>query len=128
MIKYALAAVVLSVMFTIVLVSIIKTMAAYIAIGAAVMTGLILVYWFARSESREPTKNERVKLISIYGIVMASLMAVMVMSFEEVSAAGIISISILTLAYPAFLSIIFTPKSVARYIKQPNTAISPDGS
>ncbi len=128
MIKYALAAVVLSVLFTTILVSIFKTMGAYIAIGAAAMTGLILVYWFARSESREPTKNERVKLISIYGIVIVAIMGVMVMSFKEISAAGIIPITILTLAYPAFLSIIFTPKSVAHYIKQPNTAINPDGS
>lgn len=117
MIKYILSAVFLSIVLSVTFMLIFKSMGSYVAIGSGLITGWILAYWFARSEKREPSTSETWSLVGIYGAIMALILAALFFRNGTPSGAGWIKLAMLVFAYPAFVSMLFNRKRIAKLIQ-----------
>ena len=117
MIKYIISAVVLSLLLSITLMLIFKSMGSYVAIGSGLITGWVLAYWFARSEKREPSSSETWLLIGTYGAIMALILAALFFRNGTPSGSGWIRLAMLVFAYPTFVSMVFNRKRIAKLIQ-----------
>ena len=117
MLKYSIGAAIVSVVLTVAALSVVGKVSAAIGIGAAAISALITVLWFAKSERREPTKAECTKIVLVYGALMAVVFGMSLLGRGSPTYPGLLSVLALYLGYPLFMSLVFKPANVARYLK-----------
>jgi quinol-cytochrome oxidoreductase complex cytochrome b subunit len=93
-----------------------KEFKVYIAMGVGVLTGYILAHWFAKSENREPTKYERNYVLAIYGVLIGCIFALQLLTASKVTSGGVITVAIIAIAYPGFMSFAFKEKLIGEII------------
>ena len=118
MLKYGIILGVLSAIASVLLFAILKKVSISIPIGCGLVSGLIMIYWFPRSQKRVPTQKEFKTIISIYGIFMAIVTFVPVLSASAPTLSGILTLGMYALAYPAFFSFIFNEKFVTAQLEK----------
>ena len=112
MLKYGIILGFLSTIATVLIISLLKEASISIPVGCGLVSGLIMVYWFPRSQKRAPTSKEYIKIISIYAIFMAIVTFLPLLSATTYTIPGLITLGMYALAYPVFFSLIFNAKYV----------------
>lgn len=118
MARYPIGAAVLSFLLTITCLTIFKKMSVPIAVGAGLLSGAALVFWFAKVECRAPEKNEVNRIYLIYAALSACCWLGVPLLTGHHNRAGLLLMGIYALVYPYFLSVIFRRKAVEDLLKR----------
>lgn len=112
MLKYGVILGLLSAIVTVLILAVLKEASISIPVGCGLVSGLIMAYWFPRSQKRAPTSKEYITITSTYAVFMAVVTFLPLLSATTYTAPGLITLGIYALAYPVFFSLIFNAKYV----------------
>lgn len=91
-----------------------------IVIGAAGLSRIVLLYWFASIEKRVPDKAELNRIHYIYTTRMAAGWMGVPLLTDRYTGAGLFTMLIYTVAYGAFMSVIFKQKALESLVLKRN--------
>lgn len=114
--RFLFAAVLLTIILTVVLTMLFNSLGSPVAIGSGLLTGWVIAFWFARTKKRVPTKREQFTFIGSYAAIIAFFVGGLIFVSSSPSNAGLIKLTMLVVAYPAFLSVTFNSKQIAKHL------------
>ncbi|WP_162934930.1 hypothetical protein [Pseudomonas cavernae] len=118
MLKYGIVLGIFSAAASVLAFAILKKASISIPIGCGLVSGLIMTYWFPRKQKRVPTPREFKTVTGIYGIFMAIVTLLPLLSAAKYTLPGLLTLGMYVLAYPVFFTFMFNEKHVTAQLQK----------